>query len=58
MTERERYLATVNHRKPDRLLFHFSVSPALDEKIRKSEGLVIKRIFADIMVFFLVLGLP
>lgn len=39
MTERERYLATVNHCNPDQLLFYFSVSPALKEKIQKLEGL-------------------
>jgi len=39
MTERERYIATVNHQRPDRLLFYFSLSPALKEKMQRVLGL-------------------
>ncbi len=39
MTELERYRATVNHQRPDRLLFHLSFTPDLDQRVRQHEGL-------------------
>ena len=39
MTQRERYLATVNHERPDQLLYHFGCTADLRERLRKSEGL-------------------
>ena len=49
MTELERYLATVEHRRPDRLLFHLSFTPGLEKKVRAAEGLDEK---ADISAHF------
>ncbi|MGQ9662958.1 MAG: uroporphyrinogen decarboxylase family protein [Kiritimatiellia bacterium] len=39
MTELERYRATVEHRRPDRLLFHLSFTPGLEKRLRAFEGL-------------------
>jgi len=39
MTQRERYLATVNHERPDRLLFHMGFTPDLHRRMLAAEGL-------------------
>ncbi len=39
MTDLERYQATVNHRRPDRLLFHLGFTPDLERRVREAEGL-------------------
>ncbi len=40
MTERERYQATVGHRRPDTLLFHLDFTPDLAQRMRKHLGLL------------------
>ncbi|MCX7591587.1 MAG: hypothetical protein N2255_08175, partial [Kiritimatiellae bacterium] len=39
MTDLDRYRATVQHTRPDRLLFHLSFTPALEKAVRAAEGL-------------------
>lgn len=42
MTELERFQATVNHRRPDRLLFYMHFTPDLERRVRQAEGLAEK----------------
>ncbi len=39
MTQLERYEATVNHERPDKLLFHFGCTPDLRDRLREHLGL-------------------
>jgi uroporphyrinogen decarboxylase len=38
MSELERYRATVNHRRPDRLLFHLGFTPDIEMRVREALG--------------------
>ena len=38
MTPRERMLAVLNHKRPDRTPFHFKLSPALFEQFKERTG--------------------
>ena len=39
MTQLERYRATVNHKRPDKLLYKFGCIPELRERLREHLGL-------------------